>query len=105
MITRKSGEKEPEKPSAEESFLFGVQTSNDSELEQPAEPFGEAEQSFDLGGDFKRAADSRAMIAAIESQDGLLEQSVSSYRHAIQLYQDGGRLSDKAESLLAMGHV
>ncbi len=105
MITRKSGDKEQEKPSAEASFQFGVQASNDSEMEQAAESFGEAQQSFSLGGDFKRAAESRAMIAAIEGQDGLLEQSVSSYRYAIQLYRDGGRPSEEAESLLAMGHV
>ncbi len=105
MITRKSGDKEQEKPSAEESFQFDVQTYNDSELELAAQPLGEAEQSFELGGDFKRAADSRAMIAAIEGQDGPLEQSISGYRHAIQLYQDAGRPSEKAESLLAMGHV
>ena len=105
MITRKSGDKEQEKPSAEASFQFDVQTYNDSELELAAQPLGEAEQSFELGGDFKRAADSRAMIADIGGQDGLLEQPVSSYRHAIQFYQDAGRPSEKAESLLAMGHV
>ena len=76
MITRKSGDKEQEKPSAEASFQFDVQTYNDSELELAAQPLGEAEQSFELGGDFKRAADSRAMIADIGGQDGLLEQPV-----------------------------
>lgn len=105
MGTRKSGDKEQDKQSAEEYFQSGVQAYDDSELAQAVESFGEAEQSFYLVGDFKRAADSRAMIADIERQDGLLEQSVSSYQHAIQLYRDASRSSDEAESLLAMGHV
>src|SRR5438045_2006200 len=105
MIIRKNGEQAQEKPSAEASFLFGVRASTDSELEQAAESSGEAEQSFDLGGDFRRAAESRAMIAALAGQDGLLEQSVSSSRDALQLSRDAGRPSEEAESLLALGHV
>ena len=105
MITRKSGEQAQEKLSAEKSFQFGVQASNDSELEQAAESFGEAQQSFDLRGGFQRAAESPAMIAAIEGLNGLLEQSVSSSRYAIQLSHDAGHPSEEAESLLALGHV
>jgi tetratricopeptide (TPR) repeat protein len=100
-----SGDQEQGKQGAEASFQFGVQVYHNSELEQAAQSFREAAQSFALGGDLKRAGDSHAMIADIERQQGLLEQSISSYRHVTQLYRDAGHPSDEAESLLAMGHV
>lgn len=56
-------------------------------------------------GHFKRAGDSRTIIARIASQDDQFEQSISSYQHAIQLYRDAGCRDDEAQSHLALGHV
>jgi tetratricopeptide (TPR) repeat protein len=105
MITRESRDKEQDRQSAEEHFRVGVQAYDAGDKEQAVKSFGNAESAFCLVGDFKRAGDSRAVIATIEHQNGLLEQSSSSYRRAIQLYRDAGRTGDEAESLLALGHV
>jgi len=103
MLTKNS--KEQNRQSAEVSFRAGSEAYEAGRLEQAVQSFGDAERSFCLIGDFKRAGDSRAMIAMIEHQNGLLEQSISSYRCVIQLYQDAGSPSDAAASLLALGHV
>jgi tetratricopeptide (TPR) repeat protein len=105
MITQNSANKEQDRQSAEERFRMGTGEYTEGRLEQAAISLGNAECFFYLVGDFQRAADSRAMIADIESQVGLLEQSTSSYWCAIQLYRDTGRTGDEAQSLLALGHV
>ncbi len=119
MITRKSGEQAQEKLSAEKSFQFGVQASNDSELEQAAESFGEAQQSFDLRGGFQRAAESPAMIAAhpseeaesllalghFERQLGHLDQAVEAYLMAHRLYQALHQVQGLGRVALALGHI
>jgi hypothetical protein len=91
MNTQNSANKEQDRQSAEERFRMGTGEYTEGRLEQAAISLGNAEGFFYLVGDFQRAADSRAMIADIERQIGLLEQSTSSYWCAIQLYRDTGR--------------
>ena len=105
MSTQNSANKEQHRQAAEESFRMGTGEYTEGRLEQAAISLGNAEGFFYLVGDFQRAADSRALIADIERQIGLLERSTSSYWCAIQLYRDTGRTGDEAQSLLALGHV
>lgn len=104
MSTRSSGDKERDERSAEESYRAGIEAYNEGWLEAAVESFGNAERSFCLIGDLKRAGDSRAMIAMTEHQDGLLEESTGSYRRAIQLYQEASSPGDVADTFLALGH-
>lgn len=104
MSIRSNEDKERDGHSAEESYRAGIEAHDEGRLDAAAASFGSAERSFCLIGDLKRAGDSRAMIAMIEHQDGLLEQSTSSYRRAIQLYQDANSPDDVAAIFLALGH-
>src|SRR5437588_8550033 len=105
MSTYNRMNQEQDRQAAEESFRRGSGEYTEGWLEQAAITLGNAECFFYLVGDFQRTADSRALIAEIERQIGLLEQSTSSYWCAIQLYRDTGRTGDEAQSLLALGHV
>lgn len=103
MFTENS--KQQGRQSAEEYFRDGVQAYNDGKLEEAMASFARAEKAFSLRGDFKRAGDSRTIIARIASQNDQFEQSISSYRQAIQLYRDAGCREDEAGCELALGYV
>jgi hypothetical protein len=102
MITRNRRGQEQEKPSAQASSQFGVPAYTDNGLEHAARLFGEVEQSFGLGGGFKRSAESRAMIAAIEVQKSLLEAQAALRAYTVRRDDLG---ITNAERLLAAIHL
>src|SRR5713226_5393030 len=94
-----------DKTDAEKRFQAGIDAYNEGKLDVAAEAFTDAEIRFRLLGDFKRAGDSRSMLADVQLQNNALEQAVISYQRAMKLYRDAGRPLNEAGSTLALGHV
>src|ERR1700693_4621927 len=90
---------------AEKRFRDGIEALQDGKLEVASEAFNDAEIRFRLAGDFKRAGDSRALIADAQSQNNMLEQAPNSYQRAMKLYQQAKRPLNEAGAALALGHV
>src|SRR5581483_3417702 len=105
MTTAENEKKEKDRQQAERRFQSAIEAYNDGQLDKAAEAFGDAEIRFRLAGDFKRAGDSRSMIAEIQRQNNTLEQAINSYQRAMKFYRDAGRPINEAGSLLSMGHV
>ena len=84
-------DKEKDKTAAEQRLQAGIEAYSNGKLEAAAEAFGDAEIRFRLLGDFKRAGDSRSMLADVQRQNNKLEQAVNSYQRAMKLYRDAGR--------------
>ena len=76
---------------AEARFQAGIEALQDSKLDVAREAFSDAEIRFRLVGDFKRAGDSRALIADAQRQNNMLEQAANSYQKAITLYRQANR--------------
>src|SRR2546426_6057313 len=94
-----------EEKTAEKRLKEGIDAFYDGKLDAAAEAFGDAEIRFRLLGDFKRAGDSRSMLADVQRENNRLEQAVNSYQRAIKLYRDAGRPLNEAHAALALGHI
>src|SRR5436190_160240 len=105
MATQDNATTEKDRQKAEKRLQDGIEAYNDGKLDKAAEAFGDAEIRFRLIGDFKRAADSRAMIADVQRQNNALEQAINSYQRAIKLYKDAHRPVGEANMQLSLGHV
>src|SRR5439155_21656778 len=90
---------------AEKRLQAGVDAFYDGKLDVAAEAFSDAEIRFRLLGDFKRAGDSRAMLADVQRQNNQLELSANSYVKAMRLYRDANCPLNEAGSALSLGHV
>jgi tetratricopeptide (TPR) repeat protein len=90
---------------AEQRFQDGIAAIQEGNLERAVVAFGDAEIRFRLAGDFKRAGDSRQLIADAQRQNSLLEQATNSYTKAIKLYQQANRPLNEAGATLALGHI
>src|SRR6266516_3327453 len=67
---------------AENRLQAGIDAFYAGKLDMAAEVFSDAEIRFRLLGDFKRAGDSRSMLADVQRQNNLLEQAANSYQRA-----------------------
>src|SRR5215470_4074821 len=90
---------------AERRLQAGITALNNGTLDIAAEALSDAEIRFRLLGDFKRAGDSRTMLADVQRQNNQLEQAANSYQKAMRLYKDANRPLNEAESALSVGHV
>jgi hypothetical protein len=61
---------------AEQRLQAGIDAYNDSKLDVAAQAFGDAEIRFRLLGNFKRAGDSRSLLAGVQRLNNQLEQAV-----------------------------
>src|SRR5262252_6570613 len=98
-------DKKKEVAAAEQRLQAGIEAYSDGKLDVAAQAFGDAEIRFRLLGDFKRAGDSRSVLADVQRQNNQLDQAINSYHRAIKLYQDAGRPLNEANAFLAMGHI
>ena len=86
---------------AEARFQAGIEALQDGKLDVAREAFGDAEIRFRLVGDFKRAGDSRVLIADAQRQNNMLEQAANSYQKAIALYRQANRPLNEASTTLS----
>ena len=86
---------------AEKRLQTGMDSFNDGRLDKAAEAFSDAEIRFRLLGDFKRAGDSRSLLADVQRQNNQLEQATSSYQRAMKLYRDAGQPLNEAGAALS----
>src|SRR5215472_6888313 len=98
-------DKQNDLAAAEQRFQAGIEAYSDSKLDVASQAFTDAEIRFRLLGDFKRAGDSRTMLAEVQRQNNQLEQAANSYQKAMRLYKDANRPLNEAESALSVGHV
>src|SRR5204862_3821863 len=105
MATQDNTVAEKDRQRAEKRLQDGIEAYNDDKLDKAAEAFGDAEIRFRLLGDFKRAGDSRSMLADVQRQNNQLEQATISYQRAMKFYRDAGRPSNEAGAALALGHI
>src|SRR5436309_14771238 len=94
-----------DKTAAEQRLQAGIEAYNDGKMDSAAEAFSDAEIRFRLLGDYKRAGDSRSMLADVQRQNNMLEQAIGSYRRAIKLYQEANHPLSEANTTLALGQV
>src|SRR5438045_9725102 len=94
-----------DKTAAEMRLQAGIDAYNDGQLEVAADAFVEAEKLFRQMGDLKRAGDSRSMLADVQRENNLVEQAITSYQRAMQLYREAGRPLNEANTALAIGHL
>ena len=87
---------------AEQRFQDGIEATQEGRLDRAVEAFGDAEIRFRLAGDFKRAGDSRVLIADAQRQNTMLEQATNSYQKAIKLYQQANQPLNEAGATLAL---
>ena len=73
---------------AERRFDKGIEAFNDGKLDVASEAFSDAEIRFRLTGDFKRAGDSRMMIADVQRQLNQFEKATVSYQKARNQYRE-----------------
>src|SRR5438445_558476 len=90
---------------AEKRLQEGIAAYNDGKMEIAAEALIEAEKLFRELGDLKRAADCRSLLADVQRENNLIEQSITSYQRAMKLYQEAGRPLNEAQAALAIGHL
>ncbi len=90
---------------AEKRLQAGITAFNNGTLDIAAEAFSDAEVRFRLLGDFKRAGDSRTMLADVQRQNNMLEQAANSYQRAMNFYRDAGYPLNEAASALSLGHI
>src|SRR6266852_4005478 len=90
---------------AEKRFQDGIEAAQDGKLDAAIEAFSDAEIRFRLAGDFKRAGDSRALMADAQRQSAMLEQAANSCQKAIKLYRQANRPLNEAGATLALGHI
>ncbi len=88
---------------AEKRLQAGIEAFNNGTLDIASEAFSDAEIRFRLLGDFKRAGDSRSMLADTQRQNNMLEQAANSYQRAMKLYHDAGYPLNEARSALSLG--
>src|SRR5579875_1250192 len=96
---------EQDSKAAERRFDKGIEAFNDGKLDVAAEAFGDAEIRFRLAGDFKRAGDSRMMIADVQRQLNQLEQATISYQKARNHYRQAKHPLNEAGAILSLGHI
>src|SRR5438552_18859973 len=75
---------------AEKRLQAGIDAFYNGKLDIAAEAFTDAEIRFRLLSDFKRAGDSRTMLADVQRQNNQLEQAANSYLKARRYYRDAG---------------
>ncbi|TMD42264.1 MAG: tetratricopeptide repeat protein [Chloroflexi bacterium] len=90
---------------AEKRLQEGIAAYNDGKMEIAAEALIEAEKLFRELGDLKRAGDCRSLLADVQRENNLIEQSITSYQRAMKLYQEAGRPLNEAQAALAIGHL
>lgn len=76
--------------SAEKRLQDGIDAFSAGKFETAASAFVEAEKQFRQASDLKRAGDSRSLLADMQRENNLIEQAVTSYRRAINLYKEAG---------------
>ena len=74
---------------AEQSWQKGIEALNEGKLDVASEAFTDAEIRFRMAGDYKRAGDSRSLLADTQRQNNMLEKAVGSYQRAIQAIPGG----------------
>src|SRR5437588_12964225 len=90
---------------AEKRLQEGIAAYNDGKMEIAAEALIEAEKLFRELGDLKRAGDCRSLLADVQRENNLIEQSITSYKRSMKLYQEVVRpLNEDIESI-AIGHI
>src|SRR5450755_2401267 len=97
--------KENDRQRAEKRYQDGITAYNDGKLDSAIEALSDAEIRFRLASDFKRAADSRALIADVQRENSALEPAINSYQRAAKMYRDAGYPLLEANSTLSMGHI
>src|SRR5215471_21245453 len=95
-------DKKKEVAAAEQRLQAGIEAYSDGKLDVAAQAFGDAEIRFRLLGDFKRAGDSRSLLAEVQRQNNQFELAVNSYQRAMQLYREASRPLNEAGAALAM---
>src|SRR3954452_2071859 len=90
---------------AEKRFDKGIEALNDGKLDAAAEAFGDAEIRFRLAGEFKRAGDSRMLIADVQRQLNQFEKATNSYQKARNHYREAKRPLSEAGAILSLGHI
>src|SRR5947209_5801603 len=98
-------QKEQNIQAAEQRLQKGIEALNDGKLDIAAEAFSDAEIRFRMTGDFKRAGDSRSLLAEVERQNNQLEKATNSYARARRLYHEAKRPLNEAGAVLSLGHI
>src|SRR5260221_6187576 len=98
-------DKQKDVTAAEQRLQAGIDAYNDGELDVAAQAFGDAEIHFRLLGNFKRAGDSRSLLADIQRLERRFQEATANYQYVLEIYESTRDAFGIVDGLLGLGHI